>query len=145
MNRKVKLNIIDIGWREWIELVDFDNYYLKAKIDTGATISALHATHIREFDLKRKPYVEFRLHQSKSFKKIKKPVVGYKTIKNSFGKKQSRPLIDISIKIGDDIINTIITLARRSSMAYPVLIGRSTLAKNYRIHPKKSFLTGKLN
>ena len=89
MNRKVKLNIIDIGWREWIELVDFDNFHLKAKIDTGATISALHATHIKEFIFKRKPYVEFRLHQSKSYKKIKKPVVGYKTIKNSFGDRKS--------------------------------------------------------
>ena len=145
MNKKLELNIIDIGWREWIELVDFDNFHLKAKIDTGATISALHATHIKEFVFKRKTYVEFRLHQSKSYKKIKKPVVGYKTIKNSFGKKQSRPLIDISIKIGNDTINTIITLAKRSSMVYPVLIGRSTLAKNYRINPKKSFLTGKLN
>ena len=71
MNRKVKLNIIDIGWREWIELVDFDNFHLKAKIDTGATISALHATHIKEFVFKRKTYVKFRLHQSKSYKKIK--------------------------------------------------------------------------
>jgi hypothetical protein len=145
LNRKSRKNVIDIGWREWIELVDFDNFYLKAKIDTGASISALHATHIKEFNRNKNKYVEFRLHQSESYKKIKKPIVGYKTIKNSFGKLQSRPLIDISIKLGDNIIKTIITLAKRSSMTYPVLICRSSLAKNYRINPKKSFLTGKLN
>ena len=137
--------IINIGWREWISLVDYKNFYLKAKIDTGATMSALHATHIEEFDYKGDKYVKFRLYQSKSYKMIKKPVIGYKTIKNSFGKKQLRPIVEISIKIGNNTIDTNITLTTRSRMAYPVLIGRSTLSKNYRINPKRSFLTGKIS
>ena len=141
-NKKPK---IDIGWREWVSLVDFKDFYLKAKIDTGATISALHATHIEQFEVEGDKYVKFRLHQSKSYKMIEKPVVGYKMIKNSFGKKQLRPLINISIKIGNNTIDTMITLTTRSRMTYPVLIGRSTLDNNYRINPSKSFLTGKLN
>ena len=145
MKKNTIKQMINIGWREWICLVDFKDFYLKAKIDTGATISALHATHIKEFDFNGKKYVKFRIHQSKSFKNFKKPIVGYKTIKNSFGKKQLRPLINISIKIGDDTIDTIITLTTRVGMTYPVLIGRSTLSNNYRINPKRSFLTGKLN
>ena len=145
MKKKIKKPTIDIGWREWISLVDFKDFYLKAKIDTGATISALHATHIEEFNFKGVKYVKFRLYQSKSYKMIKKPVVGYKMIKNSFGKKQLRPLINISIKIGSNTINTIITLTTRSRMTYPVLIGRSTLDNNYRINPRKSFLTGRLD
>ena len=145
MKKKIKKPTIDIGWREWISLVDFKNFHLKAKIDTGATISALHATHIEEFNFKGIKYVKFRLYQSKSYKMIKKPVVGYKMIKNSFGKKQLRPLINISIKIGNKTIDTIITLTTRSRMTYPVLIGRSTLDNNYRINPRKSFLTGKID
>ena len=145
MRKKINKSTIDIGWREWISLVDFKDFYLKAKIDTGATISALHATHIEEFDFKGNKYVSFRIYQSKSYKMIKKPIVGYKTIKNSFGKKQLRPLINISIKIGKDTIDTIITLTKRTRMTYPVLIGRSTLNNNYRINPKRSYLTGKLN
>ena len=145
MKKKIKKPTIDIGWREWISIVYFKNFYLKAKIDTGATISALHATHIEEFKFKGVKYVKFRLYQSKSYKMIKKPVVGYKMIKNSFGKKQLRPLINISIKIGNNTIDTIITLTTRSRMTYPVLIGRSTLNNNYRINPRKSFLTGKLD
>ena len=140
---KNKNTIIDIGWREWISIVDFEDFYLKAKIDTGATISALHATHIEEIDHKGDKYVKFRLYQTKSYRNIKKPIVGYKTIKNSFGKKQLRPLIKISIKIGDNIIDTITTLATRSRMTYPLLIGRSTLNNSYRINPRKSFLAGK--
>ena len=134
---------MDIGWREWISLTDFKNFYLKAKIDTGATMSALHATHIKEYELNGSRYVKFRLYQSEKYKMIKKPVVGYKTIKNSFGKKQLRPLVNISIKIGNQVIDTPITLTRRSGMIYPVLIGRSALGKNYRINPKRSYLTGK--
>ena len=145
MKKRMNRPIIELGWREWISIIDFKDLYLKAKIDTGATNSALHATHIEEFDFRGDKYVKFRLYQSKSYKMIKKPVVGHKTIKNSFGKKQLRPLINISIKIGNNTIDTIITLTARSSMAYPVLIGRSTLDNNYRINPSKSFLTGKLN
>ena len=136
-------SLVDIGWREWISLTDFKNFYLKAKIDTGAAMSALHATHIKEYDSNGSRYVKFRLHQSKTYKLIKKPIVGYKTIKNSFGKKQLRPLVNISIKIGNKVIDTPITLTRRSRMTYPVLIGRSALGKNYRINPKRSYLTGK--
>jgi len=145
MRKKIKKPTIDIGWREWISLVDIKDFYLKAKIDTGATISALHATHIEEFNFRGIKYVKFRLYRSKSYKMIKKPVIGYKIIKNSFGKKQLRPLINISIKIGNNTIDTIITLTTRSRMTYPVLIGRSALNNNYRINPRKSFLTGKLN
>ena len=145
MKKKSVKPLIDIGWREWISLVDFNDFFLKAKIDTGATISALHATHIKEFYKNNEKYVRFRLHQENSYKIIKKPVLGYKTIKNSFGEKQSRPLISISIRMGNKTIETIISLAKRSSMTYPVLIGRSSLKKNYRINPKKSYLTGKIS
>ena len=145
MKKKIKKSTIDIGWREWISIADLKDFHLKAKIDTGATISALHATHIEEYDFRGNKYVQFRLYQSKSYKMIRKPIVGYKTIKNSFGKKQLRPLIKISIKIGNNTIDTITTLTTRSRMTYPVLIGRSTLNNNYRINPRKSFLTGKLN
>ena len=144
MKKKSVKPLIDIGWREWISLVDFNDFFLKAKIDTGATISALHATHIKEFYKNNEKYVRFRLHQESSYKIIKKPVLGYKTIKNSFGEKQSRPLVNISFRMGNKTIETIISLAKRSRMTYPVLIGRSSLKKNYRINPKKSYLTGKI-
>lgn len=143
ISKKKKKLLIDIGWREWISLIEFNNFYLKAKIDTGASMSAMHATHIKEYDSKQGNFVKFRVHQSKSYVMIKKPIVGYKTIKSSFGKKQMRPVVNISIKIGDNIIDTDITLTRRSRMTYPVLIGRSSLGRNYRINPKRSYLKGR--
>ncbi|MED5427044.1 MAG: RimK/LysX family protein, partial [Candidatus Neomarinimicrobiota bacterium] len=41
---------INIGWREWISFPNYDNFRLKAKIDSGARTSALHATHLQEFE-----------------------------------------------------------------------------------------------
>ena len=55
---------MDIGWREWISLTDFKNFYLKAKIDTGARSSAIHATHIKEYVKKGEDRVKFRIYQS---------------------------------------------------------------------------------
>ena len=116
VNKKRKSKI-DIGWREWISLIEYNNFYLKAKIDTGATMSALHATHIKEYDNEGCKYVRFRLYQSDAYKMIKKPIVGYKTIKNSFGKKQLRPLIKMSIKIGDNVF-----IGARSEVAEGVIV-----------------------
>ena len=50
-----------IGWREKVELVDFDNSIIKAKLDTGARTSSLHATHISESEDSGEKYVSFRL------------------------------------------------------------------------------------
>ena len=65
-----KPSLIDIGWREWICLSEFNDFHLKAKIDTGATISAIHATHIEEYIHKGCRYVKFRIYQSKNYKMI---------------------------------------------------------------------------
>ena len=73
--KKNKESLVDIGWREWISLTDFKNFYLKAKIDTGAAMSALHATHIKEYDSNGSRYVKFRLHQSKTYKMINSTVL----------------------------------------------------------------------
>ena len=60
--KKNKDSLVDIGWREWISLTDFKNFYLKAKIDTGAAMSALHATHIKEYNSNGSRYVKFRFN-----------------------------------------------------------------------------------
>ena len=50
-----------IGWREQVTLLDFDNTIVKAKMDTGARTSSLHATHIKEFERNGITYVNFRI------------------------------------------------------------------------------------
>ncbi len=139
---KKRTHFIPIGWREWVIFPDFSEFAIKAKIDTGARSSALHATHINEFEKDGQKWVKFRVYQSRDFLFIETPVVGYRKITNSFGNSEVRPVINMKIKMGNKSWTTDITLARRSKLAHPMLIGRKSLIKRHVIHSHKSFLKG---
>ena len=136
---------INIGWREWISFPNYDNFRLKAKIDSGARTSALHATHIQEFEKNGERWVRFRVYQSREFMYVEKPILRYTTIKNSFGEYQMRPLVQMKIKLGNKSWKTDISLTQRSGMVYPMLIGRNTLKKKHMNHPKRSFVLTEKN
>jgi len=142
--KKPKKKLALIGWREWISFPDYDNFLLKAKIDTGARSSALHATHLLPYENGEEKRIKFRVYQSKIFHYIDAPILGYKKVKNSFGVSEIRPIIQMKIKLGKESWYTEITLARRSGMSYPMLIGRNSLKRKHIIHPHKSFLQGKI-
>ena len=136
-------NYTSIGWREWIYLPKFDDFAIKAKVDTGARTSALHATQIKEYDNNGKKLVSFRLHQSNNHVDISTQLIRYLKITSSFGDSEIRPLIRLKIRLGERSWFTEVTLTKRTRMTYPMLIGRNTLMKKYLIHSHKSYLTGK--
>ena len=136
-------NYTSIGWREWIYLPKFDDFAIKAKVDTGARTSALHATQIKEYDKNGKKLVSFRLHQSNNHVDISTQLIRYLKITSSFGDSEIRPLIRLKIRLGERSWFTEVTLTKRTRMTYPMLIGRNTLMKKYLIHSHKSYLTGK--
>ena len=138
-------NYTSIGWREWIYLPKFDDFAIKAKVDTGARTSALHATQIKEYDSNGKKLVSFRLHQSSKHIDISTQLIRYLKITSSFGDSEIRPLIRLKIRLGERSWFTEVTLTKRNRMTYPMLIGRNTLMKKYLIHSHKSYLTGKNN
>ena len=140
--KKNQTRLIPIGWREWIIFPEYSGFAIKAKIDTGARTSALHATHIKEFQRDNQKWVKFRIHQSTESLGIESPVLGYKEITNSFGNKEVRPVIKLKIKLGRRLWKTDMTLARRNKLAHPMLIGRKSLKKQHTVYPHKSFLAG---
>ena len=145
-NKKKKyFNYTSIGWREWIYLPKFDDFAIKAKVDTGARTSALHATQIKEYDNNGNKLVSFRLHQSNKHIDISTQLIRYLKITSSFGDSEIRPLIRLKIRLGERSWSTEVTLTKRTRMTYPMLIGRNTLMKKYLIHSHKSYLTGKNN
>ena len=89
--------------------------------------------------------VKFRLFHLKSSFDVETKLIDYKKIKSSFGETELRPMIHLEIQIGSDIWITEITLAQRSNLTYPMLIGRNTLNKRHIVHCHKSFITGKVS
>jgi len=145
VKKQKKHNYTSIGWREWIYLPKYEDYAIKAKVDTGARTSALHATQIKEYDNNGNKLVSFRLHQSNKHIDISTQLIRYLKITSSFGDSEVRPLIRLKIRLGERSWFTEVTLTKRNRMTYPMLIGRNTLMKKYLIHSHKSYLTGKNN
>ena len=136
-------NNISLGWREWVYLPQHKNFAIKAKIDTGARSSAIHATHIKEYVKNGENRVKFRIYQTDQCLRIDTKLLDHKRITNSFGRTTTRPVIQMKIKLGNKIWMTELTLAKRSRMTYPMLIGRSSLKRRHVIHSHRSYMTGK--
>ena len=143
IKKKLNPNYTPIGWREWIYLPKYKNFPIKAKIDTGATSSALNAYDIKIYKKGKQSWVSFKLKQNKNVLNINSKLIKQKKITNSFGDTEIRPVIIMKIKLGHQSWDTEVTLAMRSSMTYPMLVGRSSLKKKHIIHSHKSYLTGK--
>ena len=140
--KKISNQLVPLGWREWVYLPFYNNFPIRAKIDTGARTSSLHATHIFKYKKEGKDRIKFRIHQSNNFLSVDKNLIKLKKITNSFGDSETRPVIKMKIKLGNDSYITEITLSKRSRMSYPMLIGRNSLKEMHVIHSHKSFLTG---
>ena len=143
-NRKnnAKNLLTPLGWREWVFLPSYNDFKLKAKIDTGARTSAIHATNIQVYRKNGSEMVKFKIYKSKSFLEVDTELVSYKKIKSSFGQTETRPTVHMKIQIGGEIWLTEITLAQRAKLTYPMLIGRNTLNKRHIIHSHRSYLAG---
>ena len=134
-----------IGWRENVKLLDFDNSLIKAKMDTGARTSSLHATHISESEDSGIKYVAFRLktniNNEKKYKFFKSELKEWRIVRNSGGDEEYRPVVKTRVKIGKKIMTIEITLTQRSRMSYDMLIGRTALRKKFLIDSGKSYTT----
>lgn len=135
-----------IGWREIVDLPEFKLKNLKAKIDTGAKTSALHADQIEVISIQGKKYVHF-LFKADDGKKhyIKSPFIEERVIKSSNGEKTTRPVIKTQIQMGPEKFEIEVTLINRDLMGFKMLIGREALKGKFLIHPAKYNLLKKKN
>jgi hypothetical protein len=136
-----------LGWREWIEFPELGINKIKAKIDTGARTSALHATGIETFRRGNHNYVRFIIHpiqrNSKSFKACEAEMVETRIVKSSVGNLTYRPVIHALIHIGDYSWKIEITLVNRDIMGFRMLLGRQAIRGHFLVNPGKSYLIGK--
>ena len=120
-----------IGLREWVALPDLGVAGLRAKIDTGASTSSLHATDIEPFERDGVAWVRFTAHLGTvvqlRHRRCEAPLVTMKTIKSSNGQAQKRYVIRTTLALGDKIWPVEFTLACRKSMRYRLLLGSKAL------------------
>jgi hypothetical protein len=119
-----------IGLREWINLPELGMVGLRAKIDTGASTSCLHASDIQPFDRGGEPWVRFTAHLGTLVKRrhrCEAPLVSLKTIKSSNGQAQSRYVIRTPVTLGEREWPVEFTLTCRKTMRYRVLLGSKAL------------------
>ncbi|AGI26558.1 hypothetical protein H681_23455 [Pseudomonas sp. ATCC 13867] len=119
-----------IGLREWIALPELGMVGLRAKIDTGASTSSLHASEIVPFKRNGQSWVRFVAHlgtQVQRRHRCEAPVVTMKTIKSSNGQAQTRYVIRTLLALGDRAWPVEFTLACRKTMRYRVLLGSKAL------------------
>ncbi|MEM7325425.1 MAG: RimK/LysX family protein [Actinomycetota bacterium] len=136
-----------IGWREWVTLPRFCPAPIKAKVDTGAKTSSLHAEDLTVIEQDDEVLVRFEfypeLENRETMSVITAPVVDFRTIKSSNGQTQTRPVIRTEMEIGGRSFDIDLTLTSRSTMGHRMLLGRRFLENRYHVDPAKSFvLTG---
>lgn len=133
-----------IGWREWLALPDFGIDSIKAKIDTGARTSSLHAYDIKYYLRAGKRWVKFKVHPSQKDTteeiSCRAPVIDIRKVKSSTGTATVRPVISTIFSLNDYIWEAEVTLIDRSEMGFRMLLGRKALKGRFLVHPGRSFL-----
>ena len=136
-----------IGWREWIELPELCATPLKAKIDTGARTSALHAFDLKLTETADGTVASFVLQpvqrSSAGAVHVEWPILGFRRVRSSNGRVETRPLIVVNARIRRVEWPIEMTLASRDEMGFRMLLGRSALRRRFLVDPSRSFLATK--
>lgn len=138
-----------IGWEEWLALPDLGLPAIKAKVDTGAKTSALHAFQIEPFGPAHAPMVRFGVHPVPRRPDIEvycsAPVVGRREVTSSNGEKEMRFVIETHIAMGERVWKAEVTLTNRAGMAYHMLLGRQAIGEDMFVEPSTSFRQPRLS
>ncbi|WP_371036894.1 30S ribosomal protein S6--L-glutamate ligase [Rhodosalinus sp. FB01] len=142
-------NLIRFGWEEWVSLPDLGLPALRAKVDTGARTSALHAFDIETFGPVSKPRVRFTVHPIPGREDLVIPcsaeIVDRRTVTSSNGESESRFVISSTLRVADQSWRIELTLTNRATMASRMLLGREALKDHIAIVATDRFLQPELS
>lgn len=142
-----KKKIMTIGWREWVEIPEFGVTEIKAKVDTGADNSSLHAFKIERLVRDDVAWVRFEIHPKQHSKtpaiQCEARVVRERRVKNSGGRAELRPVIRTKLVVAGNEIDALVNLTTRDEMSFRMLLGRRTVRKHFVVDPGRSYLGGR--
>jgi hypothetical protein len=121
--------------------------WLKAKVDTGAQTSSLHAFGVEEFERDGAPWVRFEIHplqrSARDTVLVELAVHDRRVVRSSNGESQVRYVVLLDLRLLDVVVTAEVTLTRRDSMGYRMLVGREVLEKGFLVDSGASYLGGK--
>lgn len=140
-------NPITVGWREWLCLPELGIQRIKAKVDTGARTSALHAFKIDHYNENGLAKVRFNIHPLQNNNDVAvtciADVIDVRWVTDSGGHKEQRFVVQTLLTVGKDSWPIEVTLTNREDMRFRMLLGRTAMRKRIIVNPGVSFLLGK--
>lgn len=138
-----------IGKEEWVALPSLNLPAIKARVDSGARTSALHAFNIKIYTARGEKWVRFDVHPVQKNEKIsvqcRAKLVEHREVRSSNGLTEYRPVVETPLKFGDNEWPIFITLTNRDSMGYRMLLGREAMEGRMLVDPEISFSRRHLN
>lgn len=136
-----------LGWREWVQLPDLvPGGWIRAKVDTGARTSAIHAWDVTREDRDGTTWVRFQLHprqhDDEHVVEAAAPLVDDREVRSSNGEVELRPVIETTLSLGGVRHTIELTLTNRDQMGFRMLLGRSGLARRALVDPGSSHRLG---
>ena len=136
-----------LGWREWVSLPCLGIATIKAKLDTGAKTSALHAWDLSHHTVDGRPWLRFRVSSKQRNKdtsvECEAPISDERWVTNSSGMGERRYIITTDLKIGPSSWPIELSLTDRGGMEFPMIIGREAMRERLLVDPMASYLAGR--
>ncbi len=142
-------NKLILGSEEWCSLPDLNIPIIKARVDSGAKTSALHAINIDPFIRDNENWVKFDINpiqnNTRAIKHCEAKLIDKRVVKSSSGFREQRFVIQTKVKIGEDSWNIEMTLTNRDSMGFRMLLGREAMSGRVLVDPEQKYLLGQIN
>lgn len=134
-----------MGWREWVGLPDLAGATVKAKVDTGARTSAIHATQFEQLEVDGQPWISFLLHPDHDDPdrtiQTQARLIDKRAVRSSSGEEEQRLVIRTPMLLHGHRHDVEITLTERSDMGFRMLLGRRALRRRFLVDPGRSYLS----
>ena len=136
-----------VGWREWVALPQAGVPWVKAKIDTGARSSAIHAFDVEVREVDGEERVRFSIHPwqrtAEDSVELDLPVLDRREVRSSNGGVETRYAVALDVTLAGRTITTVMTLSNRDEMGFRMLIGREALERGFLVDSAVSYAGGR--